>query len=111
MAQKVVTTLTDDIDAASGIETEAAETIAFGFDGKNYVIDLSKENAVAFRENVGFFAGYARMTGGGTRSASRSKADRQNSALVRAWAKQHGHKVSDKGRIPESVQAEYDATH
>ena len=37
MAQKVVVTLFDDIDGS-----EAAETIAFGLDGKSYEIDLNE---------------------------------------------------------------------
>ena len=40
MAQRVVVTLFDDIDGS-----EAAETIAFGLDGKSYEIDLNQTNA------------------------------------------------------------------
>jgi hypothetical protein len=34
-----------------------------------------------------------------------------NNAEIRAWARQHGHQVSDRGRIPAAVQAAYDAAH
>ncbi|MGX1491238.1 hypothetical protein RKD41_003497 [Streptomyces tendae] len=45
MAQKVVVTLFDDIDGS-----EAAETIAFGLDGKSYEIDLNEANAKKLRK-------------------------------------------------------------
>jgi hypothetical protein len=32
-------------------------------------------------------------------------------SAVRAWARQNGHQVSDRGRIPASVQAAYDKAH
>jgi hypothetical protein len=32
-------------------------------------------------------------------------------AEVRAWARQQGHEVSDKGRIPASVRAAFDEAH
>lgn len=38
MAQRVITTLVDDIDG-----TEAAETISFAVEGKSYEIDLSEK--------------------------------------------------------------------
>lgn len=45
MAQRVVVTLSDDIDGS-----EAAETIAFGLDGKSYEIDLNPANAKKLRK-------------------------------------------------------------
>ena len=45
MAQRVVVTLSDDIDGS-----EAAETIAFGLDGKSYEIDLNEANAKKLRK-------------------------------------------------------------
>ncbi|HKD89432.1 MAG TPA: histone-like nucleoid-structuring protein Lsr2, partial [Streptosporangiaceae bacterium] len=38
-------------------------------------------------------------------------AHRQRSAEIRAWAKQSGMEVSDRGRIPASVIAKFDANH
>ena len=45
MAQRVVVTLSDDIDGG-----EAAETVAFGLDGKSYEIDLNPANAKKLRK-------------------------------------------------------------
>ena len=44
MAQRVVVTLSDDIDGG-----EAAETVVFGLDGKSYEIDLNPANAKKLR--------------------------------------------------------------
>ncbi|WP_143664504.1 Lsr2 family protein, partial [Streptomyces sp. NRRL B-24572] len=45
MAQRVVVTLSDDIEGG-----EAAETVAFGLDGKMYEIDLNAANAKKLRK-------------------------------------------------------------
>jgi len=39
----------------------------------------------------------------------RTAASRQRSSDIRAWAKDHGMAVSERGRIPASVVAEYQA--
>jgi hypothetical protein len=44
MAQRVVVTLSDDLDGGA-----AEETVQFGLDGKSYEIDLSAENAEKLR--------------------------------------------------------------
>ena len=110
MAQKTVVTITDDIDAAQGIETPADETIAFGYGGKQYEIDLSKENATTLRENLGFYAGYAREVGHTAPRRPRQR-NRAHSGDVRAWAQAQGIVLSNRGRIPEAIVAQYEAAH
>jgi hypothetical protein len=109
MAQKVVVSLVDDIDGG-----RAAETVQFALDGKNYEIDLSETNAAALREALAKFVEPARRAGsGGTRrgrgtsSAPRSSSDREQNQAIRDWAREHGHKVSDRGRIPSEVIEAY----
>jgi Lsr2 len=41
----------------------------------------------------------------------RTVTDRQHSANVREWAKGQGFKISDRGRIPESIEREFAAAH
>ena len=41
----------------------------------------------------------------------RTVSDRERSADIRAWAKGQGFKISDRGRIPESVEREFEAAH
>jgi len=46
-----------------------------------------------------------------TRTKRRTAAHRQHSAEVRAWAKASGIEVSDRGRIPAQVIADFEASH
>ena len=100
MAQRVVITLCDDIDGG-----EAAETVSFGIDGKNYEIDLSAANAEKLRK------GLAPFIKAGRRRSKSGKVFRRTSvapdpATVRAWARRNGMDVPPRGRIPKKV---YDA--
>ena len=103
VAQKVTVTLEDDLDGGP-----ADETMRFGFEGADYEIDLSSKNARAFRRQLTPFIDHARKAGRGlARRAARTTASRQRSGDIRAWAKDHGIAVSDRGRIPASVVEQY----
>ena len=105
MAQKMTVTLEDDLDGG-----RADETVRFGLDGSEYEIDLSTKNAAAFRRQLALFTGHARKAGRGQRRrAGRAAASRERSGGIRAWAKDQGIAVSDRGRIPASVVEQYEA--
>ena len=105
MAQRVTVALEDDLSGGP-----AAETVRFGFGGVDYEIDLSKKNAAAFRKQLAPFVEHARKAGRAhVRRPGRTAASRQRSSDIRAWAKDHGMAVSERGRIPASVVAEYQA--
>jgi hypothetical protein len=105
MAQKITVTLEDDLEGGP-----ADQTVRFGLDGAEYEIDLSTSNATAFRERLAPFTQSARKAGRRPRSRSgRSAADRERSGDIRAWAKNQGIAVSDRGRIPASVIEQYQA--
>ncbi|MBF6047758.1 Lsr2 family protein [Streptomyces sp. NRRL B-1677] len=97
MAQRVVVTLSDDIDGG-----EAAETVTFGLDGKSYEIDLNTANAKKLR------AALTPYLEAGRKQSRSGKAYRRTSvapdpAAVRAWARSHGMDVPPRGRIPKRV--------
>lgn len=113
MAQKVQVLLVDDLDGG-----EATETVSFALDGTSYEIDLSQKNADELRDAFAKYVGSARKaarsggTSGGRSSSGRSRGgstgmDRDQAAAIRSWAKKQGLKVSDRGRIPASIIAEY----
>ena len=82
----------------------------FGLGGTEYEIDLSTKNATAFRRRFAPYIEHARKTGRGQRRRpGRSASSREHSGNIRAWAKEHGIAVSDRGRIPASVAEQYDA--
>ena len=92
---------------------DAAETVVFALDGARYEIDLSVENAKKLRETLSIYITNGRRApsrGEGTpRRATR--ADREQTAAIRAWARTNGFEISDKGRIPTSVIDAYHASH
>jgi hypothetical protein len=105
MAQKVTVELEDDLTGGP-----ADETVRFAFDGTGYEIDLSAKNAAAFRKQLAPYIEHARGAGRGQpRRGGRTTASRQRSGDIRAWAKQHGMTVSERGRIPASVVEQYEA--
>jgi hypothetical protein len=104
MAQKVTVELEDDLDGGP-----ADETVRFGFDGADYDIDLSKKNAARFRRQLEPYLDHARRAGRGQRRRSaRTPSSRQHSGAVRAWAREQGITVSERGRIPASVIDQYE---
>ena len=107
MAQKVQVLLVDDLDGS-----EATETIAFGIDGASYEIDLSSGNAGKLRKEMARYVENARKASAPARRRRvRSGAGRERTIEIRAWARQRGYKVNDRGRIPASIVAEYEAAH
>jgi hypothetical protein len=110
MAQKVQVILVDDLDGG-----EAEESVSFALDGVSYEIDLSAANAEALRDALADWVGHARKVGGrsgrvrsGGRPKAASKADLTD---VRAWARDNGFKVSDRGRVSSEVMSAYEGAH
>ena len=105
MAQKITVALEDDLDGG-----RADETLRFAFGGTEYEIDLSKKNAGKFRRQLAPYLEHARKAGRAQpRRGGRSAASRQRSSDIRAWARQQGISVSERGRIPASVVQQYEA--
>jgi hypothetical protein len=105
MAQKVSVVLEDDLTGGP-----AEQTIRFAFDGTDYEIDLNAKNAATFGKQLAPYPEHARRAGRAQpRRAGRTMANRQRSGDIRAWAKEHGVVVSERGRIPASVVEQYDA--
>jgi len=105
VAQRVTVALEDDLDGGP-----AEETVRFAFGGSDYEIDLSKKNARAFRKQLAPFLEHARKAGRGQpRQPARTAASRQRTGDIRAWAKDRGIAVSERGRIPASVVEQYQA--
>jgi hypothetical protein len=107
MATKIAVALEDDLSGGP-----ADETIRFGLGGFEYKIDLSKKNAAAFRKKVAPYIGHARKAGRGQRRRSaRTSSARDRSGDIRAWARDNGIAVSDRGRIAASVAEQYEAAN
>jgi nucleoid-associated protein Lsr2 len=96
MAQRITVALEDDLDGGP-----ADETVRFGLVGTDYEIDLSTKNANAFRRKIAPFIDHARRAGRGQRRRpARIASGRDRSADIRAWAKDQGITVSERGAHP-----------
>ncbi|MEU4198764.1 Lsr2 family protein [Streptomyces sp. NPDC045470] len=105
MAQRVVVTLSDDIEGG-----EAAETVTFGLDGKWYEIDLNPANAKKLRGTLAPFveAGRKRSKSG---KAYHHTSVTPDPSAVRAWARSHHMDVPPRGRIPKKIYEAFDAAN
>ncbi|MFI6030763.1 Lsr2 family protein [Amycolatopsis magusensis] len=111
MAQKVLVEMVDDISGET-----ATQTVPFGLDGVEYTIDLSDVNAASLREELAPYIAAGRRTGGRkirvatgepVPSATTS-ANRERSRAIRDWAREHGHHVSERGRISAEIIKAYE---
>lgn len=104
MAQRVQIILEDDFEGGP-----ADETVQFGLDGQQYEIDLSTANAEKLREALHPFAAAGRRAQGKSTRATgtRSSGGNPKTAKIRAWAKENGYEVSNRGRIHQSVKDAY----
>jgi len=106
VAQKVQVLLVDDLDGG-----EADETVTFALDGKTYEIDLTTANADKLRSLLEPYVKNGRRTGGrasGGRKSRSSSSGSQDTAAIRAWAKENGYEVNDRGRVPASIREAYE---
>ncbi|WP_156755464.1 histone-like nucleoid-structuring protein Lsr2 [Actinokineospora pegani] len=112
MAQKTVVELVDDLDGGT-----ADETVAFAIDGVDFTIDLSNANAARLRESLAAYVGHARRRGGRRskvapggvrRTAAAEKADNQ---AIRAWARDQGETIAERGRIPQALVTKFQEAH
>ncbi len=107
MAQRVITTLIDDLDGG-----EAEETLTFALDGKTYEIDLSTKNGQKLRDLLDPYIKAGRKTGGRTTISRPKDAKTGNTGPstsdIRAWAKDNGYSVNERGRVPANVREAFE---
>jgi hypothetical protein len=105
MAQKIQTLFIDDIDGSA-----AEGTVRFALDGADYEIDLSSKHSDELRDILADYIAHARKTGGTSRRAT-TRGSRKTSAIdtvaIRAWARENGYDIKDRGRVPAEVVAKY----
>ena len=111
MAKTTVVQVSDDLDGSSN-----ASEVRFAFEGTEYAIDLSSKNRKAFEKALRPYIEAGTKVSGRRSGASRPARPKRVSAAsvdlaaVRAWAKENGHQVSDRGRLPKAVLDAYSAT-
>jgi hypothetical protein len=112
MAARTVVHLIDDVDGG-----KADETVSFAIDGVDYAIDLSHGNADGLRKVLAEFVQAGRRVGGrsargaAARTQVRPGGDRAQNQAIREWARRNGHQVSERGRIPAELIAQFQAAN
>jgi hypothetical protein len=110
MAQKIQTLFIDDIDGG-----EAERTVRFSLDGTEYEIDLSTAHNDELRAALGTYVSHARKVGGTARRTTAGRVGRKPSSVdtvaVRAWARENGYDIKDRGRVPADLVAKYQAAN
>jgi hypothetical protein len=106
MAQRTIVLLEDDLDGSN-----ADETVAFGFDGRSYEIDLSAKNASSLRKILEPYVSAARKVNGRSAFAVRGRAGSNSgpdAATLRAWAIENGYEVNTRGRVSAAIREAYE---
>ncbi|HUO40878.1 MAG TPA: Lsr2 family protein [Mycobacterium sp.] len=106
MARKVTLVLVDDLDGSA-----ADGTVEFALDGIVYEIDLSAKNAAELRRTVGSWIPAARRVGGRSKAGRGRPSQASGSETGRAWARQHGYDIAERGRLPADIVAAFRAAH
>lgn len=113
MAKTLITT--DDLDGSPD-----AETVKFSYAGISYAIDLGKKNRTALEKALKPYIDVAQRTsarrGSSASRTRRGRATRRRTAgpdlaEVRAWARENGIQVSERGRIAQTVIDAYTEAH
>ena len=102
MARSIETRLVDDLDGS-----DADETVTFSFEGREYEIDLSDDNAARLRNTLAVFVAAARRAERGrpvgrahTLRGRRPANATDHKVAIRTEASANGHDASERGRLP-----------
>ena len=106
MAKRTQVIMVDDLDGEE--MGGSGKTITFAHGGNAYEIDLTETNAKKLHDALAPYIAAARRVGG-RRSAAIT--DKPDLPAMRAWAKEQGIKVSERGRVSLEVQEAYRAAH
>lgn len=107
MAQTVAVTVTCDICGSA----KDAQTRTISLDGQAREIDLCGKDGRALDKVAAKYVPHARKLRRTPGTTRRTVSNRQRSADIRDWGRAQGYELSGRGRIPASVEAEYEAAH
>lgn len=119
MAQNVSVTVVCDSKQKVGHkqgEHDALKTVRFSVEGQMREIDLCASEAERFEKQMAPWISSSRKAGGasngnGGARRRRTAAARQEAGDIRQWARDHGIAISERGRIPAGVVAQYESAH
>jgi hypothetical protein len=111
VAREVIERITDDLDGSEG-----AQTVRIGWQGEWREIDLGERNLSALSRGFDRFWEAARPARSTTtpaprqRRSSRSRSSSgRDPRAIRVWAQENGIPVPARGRIPGTIEEQYNA--
>ncbi|MDY0114724.1 MAG: Lsr2 family protein, partial [Corynebacterium sp.] len=116
MARKEVIQYIDDLDGTP-LNEDDVKVVRFGYQGRNYYLDLSADNAAKFDEALRPYVEKAHADDSAPATRTRrgtnpnSTKQRERNRIIRKWAKDRGMDVADRGALPKTIIDEYEATH
>lgn len=113
MAHRVVIEVTSDLSGSP-----ATETVSFALGGMTYEIDLTGDEAIAFRAKFRDYIDHGRRLAAATRRPYRVIREKPTgptrkaiNAAIRDWAARNSIPCPVRGRIPGRVREQWEATH
>ncbi len=118
MAQRTIVQLVSDLSGEELAEGEG-RTIGFSYDGAEYRIDLTSEEAEQFDDIMAEYIDAATVVGGRRASSVRVRrivkshtgSSKEELGNIRAWARENDYPVSTRGRIKGEVVEAYHAAN
>ncbi len=116
MARRELIQYIDDLDGKP-LQDGEVEIVRFSLDGRNYVIDLSKENAAQLRSTLARYVDAASIDQNSNErprrgvQAAEARQKRELNRARREWAQQQGYDVADRGALPKNIIDAYNEAH
>lgn len=101
VAQHMRVIVTDDLDGSEG-----AKTYRFAWQEASYEVDLSDAHRDELLRALQPYIDAARRTRR-SRATPAARPSSEEQGQIRAWARENGHEVSDRGRIPTKILDAY----
>ncbi|GAB36657.1 histone-like nucleoid-structuring protein Lsr2 [Gordonia otitidis] len=106
MAKRKVVKFVDDLD---GAELEEAVTVVFGLNGKQYEFDTSPAHAKEFAQSLQKYLAVSRLANESGKQGRPSKRAHPRTQAIRAWARENGYEISNRGRISSEIVSAFEA--
>lgn len=111
MAQRTNVVYVSDL-SDKPITDNDAPTVTFGYDGNDYEIDLTTQEAEKFHNLIApYISNGRKVSKSSKRGGKKAVQNGATAADIRAWAEQNGMPVPARGRIPAEVREAYDAAN
>lgn len=112
MAQQTTVHYVSDL-SGKDITDNDAPTVRYAWDGVDYEIDLTADEAEKMYKALEKYLSVSRKAPktNGTRRKGASTSTGPSAAEIRAWAQSNGHEVPERGRIPAAVREAFESAN